>query len=42
MADVHAIRAAIELKFVAGFVDGVVGEVHEEVAEILFLWSRVG
>ena len=34
MPDIHAFGTVVELEFVTGFVDGVVGEVHEEVAEV--------
>lgn len=42
MADVHSFWAVIELELGAGFVDGVVGEMHEQVAEIFLLGLGIG
>lgn len=37
MASVHAFGRLVELELGVGFVDGVVGEVHEEISKVLLL-----
>ena len=41
MAHVHPVTALVVLELSAGFVDGVVGEVHVEVAKVLLLGNHV-
>lgn len=41
VASTHVYGGGIELEFGVGFVDGVVGEVHIQIAEILFIGRAV-
>ncbi len=42
VTDVHAVGTIVEFEFVTHFVYGVVGEMHEEVAQVLLFWRTVG